>query len=95
METLIDSGRVVDLVLGVLILELSMAGLFREALRRRSGGRLLATQLLVGALPGAALLMALRTALTDGTWQGVAVWLGLSFILHLADLIVRARPPSS
>lgn len=91
MERLIASGRVVDLVLAVLALELVLAFLARGQLHALTRGRLSAVQLLVGALPGAAILLALRSALTGGPWQAIAGWLAVSFVLHLADLAARTR----
>ncbi|WP_439814962.1 hypothetical protein [Zavarzinia sp. CC-PAN008] len=78
---LVDSGHVVDLILAVLVLEVLALGLWRR--------RLMA--MLVAALPGACLLLALRCALTDAGWPWVALWLALSFPAHLLDL--WRRPP--
>lgn len=91
IDQLIGSGRVVDLILAVLALELVLAFAARKQLHTLTRGRLSPVQLLVGALPGAAILLALRSALTGGPWQAIAGWLAVSFVLHLADLAARAR----
>lgn len=44
-------------------------------------------------LSGICLLLALRAALTDAAPGAVALWLGLSFAAHLADLAARLRRP--
>ena len=52
-----------------------------RALKRRAP-----TTVLLTILPGAAMMLALRAALTGAEWQWVAVWLTVSLPLHLADL---------
>ena len=37
-------------------------------------------------LPGAAMMLALRAAITGASWHWVAIWLTVSLPLHLADL---------
>lgn len=91
LAAFIDSGRVVDLVLAVLLLELISAWLGRAWLTRRFNGRLTPGRLFIGALPGAAILLALRAALTGGDAAHIAGWLGLSFLLHALDLLARGR----
>lgn len=70
------SGRAVDLVLAFIALELAVL----VALGRSRITLLLAT------LPGAAMLLALRAALTGASWHWVALWLTVSLPLHFADL---------
>lgn len=91
LAAFISSGRVVDLILVVLLLELLASWLGRAWLARRFNGRLSPGRLLVGALPGAAILLALRTALIGGEAVHIAGWLGLSFLLHALDLLARSR----
>ena len=87
LQSLIESGRIVDLVLAVLALE--VAGL---ALWRRWRGRpMRLVAIAAAALPGACLLLALRGALTGAEAWWVALWLAASFPAHLLDL--RLRPP--
>jgi hypothetical protein len=82
MAEFFASGRVVDLVLAVLALEL-IALLWWK---RKAGRAQAALNALGALLPGACLLMALRASLTDAPWMWVAFWLALSFPIHLFDL---------
>ncbi|CAM3037782.1 hypothetical protein SPAN111604_00895 [Sphingomonas antarctica] len=43
-------------------------------------------------LPGALMMVALRTALTGADWRWTALALALSFPAHLADLFTGPRP---
>jgi hypothetical protein len=71
------SGHAVDLVLAFMVLE----ALFLIVIKKR---RVLTVVLTI--LPGAAMMLALRAALTGAEWQMVAIWLTVSLPLHLADL---------
>lgn len=85
MDELFASGRAVDIVLGVMVLEALVLGLF--------GGRPWVPRLaplLLTLLSGAAAMLALRAALTGSGWPAIAFFLVLSFLFHLADLTRRA-----
>ncbi len=71
------SGRAIDLVLLVLAIEAALIAWFAGA-RRWS--------LLVGLVPGAFLLLALRAALAQAPWQLVALLVAASLPAHLLDL---------
>jgi hypothetical protein len=77
METLFTSGHAVDLVLAVMAVE---ALILIFAMKRSM------LTVLLTILPGAAMMLALRAALTGAEWQIVAIWLTVSLPLHLADL---------
>ena len=87
MEAFLASGRIADLVLVVLALE-TAALLLMQHRRQGPPGSL---DILAAALPGAALVVALRVALTGGPWQGVAAALIAAFALHLIDLRLRLK----
>jgi len=87
MEDLISSGRVVDLILAVIVLE----ALFLSGLAVRLRWRLPIFGILMNLAAGAALLLALRSVLTDGGWPMTAGWLAAAFLAHLADLIDRVK----
>ncbi len=87
MSALFASGHAVDLVLVVLALELALIGIGR----RRRGVPVHRLNLVIAALPGLFLLLALRAALTGSGWPWVALCLAASFPAHLADLS-RRRP---
>lgn len=87
VQSLVGSGRIVDVILIVLALE--VVGL---ALWRRVRGRpIRLAAIAAAALPGACLLLALRGALTGAEPWWIALWLAVSFPAHLLDL--RLRPP--
>ena len=86
MNDLFASGRVVDLVLAVMVVEALALALYR-----RSTGRGLALIDVVAMLvPGACLLLALRTALAGADGVAIALWLTVALAAHLVDLYRRA-----
>lgn len=85
MSDLFASGRIVDGILMLMLVEIFVLALVRNKARR--GLSLYALMSNLGA--GAALLLALRAALTDHRWQMVALWLVIALIAHAADLGVR------
>ena len=72
MEALFQSGRVVDLILLLIVIEL-----------------LALADVLPYLLSGAALLVAVRVALTAGSWPLMALALLFAFAAHLYDLYRR------
>jgi uncharacterized membrane protein YjjP (DUF1212 family) len=85
MSELYASGRIVDILLAFLALEVVAWVLWR----RRQGLPIRAP--IRGLLPGILLLLALREALTGANWMWVALWLTVSLPAHLADF--WRRPP--
>ncbi|MCJ2136151.1 hypothetical protein MKK69_19205 [Methylobacterium sp. J-026] len=85
MEALFASGRIID---GILLLVAGEAILLAW-LRRRGGPPLPA--LLANLASGAALMLALRSALVAAGWINVAGWLLAGLVAHLADLGLRFR----
>jgi hypothetical protein len=85
MAEFFASGRVVDLVLAIVVVET----LVLVAWRLRTGGGLPVAALAVNLLSGAALMLALRAALVQAGWVWVAVPLCASFAVHLGDLALR------
>jgi hypothetical protein len=84
---LFATGRIVDLILGLVVLE--TIGLL--AVRRRTGRGVSAADLLPNLLAGACLLLAVRAALTDAGWTTVAACLLAALGAHGADLRRRWR----
>jgi hypothetical protein len=82
VQSLIESGRAIDIVLAVIVIE---AIVLIGAMRRPWLATLLAL------LPGACLLLALRAAVTGASWQWIALWVTLSLPVHLADLAIRTK----
>ena len=79
MTWLFASGHAVDIVLAVMLV---------EAIALIARGRA-ATTVVFALLPGALMLLALRGALVGAAWPWIALALGTSFPVHLADLRQR------
>ncbi|MEL6375342.1 MAG: hypothetical protein AAFR04_15400 [Pseudomonadota bacterium] len=87
LEALVSSGRIADLILALLALELLALAVYRW----RGGLRLRMRDVVPNTLSGASLVLALRVALTDGPVWALAAWLLAAFAAHLTDLALRAR----
>jgi hypothetical protein len=88
MASFFASGRIVDLVLAMVALE-TIALL---ALHRMTGRGPAPAAVIVTALSGVFLMLALRAALTGQDWTAVSLPLLGAFAAHLVDL--RMRWPS-
>ena len=87
MIELFRSGRIVDLILALVLLE-AIALVWLRA-KRGAGPGLLA---LGGNLAaGACLLLALRGALAGSDWRQTALWLLAALVAHAFDLYARWR----
>lgn len=82
-----ESGRVVDLILGLMVLEGAVLALHR----RRTGRGVPIGGLIAFLLAGACLLLALRGALVGAWWGWIALPLAGALVAHLADLRLRWR----
>jgi hypothetical protein len=82
---LVQSGRLVELVL--LLVALEAAALLFYRFRTGSGPEPLGLVLNLAA--GSALMLALRAALQEAGWTHVAAFLVLALAAHLADLARR------
>jgi hypothetical protein len=89
MSDLFMSGRIVDLILALLVVELVALYWYR----RMTGGGIPVLDILMNNLAGAGLLLALRAALTGGAWTTVAPWLLAAFAAHIADVVRRWPKP--
>lgn len=85
MQSLIESGRIVDIVLAVLVLEVILLAFWH----RRTGRGVAPFPAILNAGAGGSLALALRAALTDGGWQWVTLWLLCALVFHSADLTRR------
>ncbi len=91
LAELFASGRIINFIVLLLVLE-SVAVFAAQRLLKRSLGWLAIS---VGLCAGLALLLALRESLLGARWQAVAAWLAAAFVAHLFDLHIRlkgARP---
>jgi hypothetical protein len=91
VHELFASGRIVDLILGLMMLEALTLAAYRSVLGRGPG----AAQLSANLGAGACLLLALRAALTGAEWSVVAVALAAAGAMHVLDIRSRwsAREP--
>jgi hypothetical protein len=87
MSELFESGRIIDMLLVLLVMEAASLWAYRRISGRGVPSRPLAANLIAGAC----LLLALRAALTGSGWQGIGGWLAASLIAHLEDLRLRWR----
>lgn len=85
MQSLIESGRIVDIVLAVLVVEVVLLALWH----RRTGRGIAALPAVLNAGAGGSLALALRAALTDSGWQWITAWLLCALVFHTADLLRR------
>jgi hypothetical protein len=86
---LFSTGRIVDCIIALMILELFVLAVVHW--RTRSG--IAPLRLIVSLAAGAALLLALRAALLGAAWQNIAPWLILALAAHLVDLKMRWGGP--
>ena len=97
MGELFVTGRVVDLILGLVAVE----ALALAAYRRRTGRGIPLADLAANLLAGSCLLLAVRAALVSAWWGWTALALAAALLAHLADLArrwrgaARAEAPSS
>ena len=84
-ESLIDSGRIVDLMLAFIALEIAVIVWYR----RRTGRGIAWVPLVVNAGAGASLMLAVRAVATGGTTMVVALCLLSALGFHMADLALR------
>jgi UPF0716 family protein affecting phage T7 exclusion len=79
------TGRIVIFILALMLLELIVLII----VRKKTGRGLTTGALIVSLAAGAALLLALRSALTGQPWQSVAPWLIIALAAHVLDLKLR------
>jgi len=82
---LFASGRVIDLILLGILIELAIL----PAVLRRTGSQVPYRALLPNIVAGACLMLAVRLGLTDQPWQAIALALLLALLAHIVDLISR------
>jgi hypothetical protein len=93
VQTLFDSGRVIDLILVLMGVE----AIALAALYRLTGRGIQPVRLWSNLLAGAFLMLALRASLTGAGATTIGSWLTLGLVGHLMDLVLRwprnaARP---
>ncbi len=87
MAELFASGRIIDVVLALVMLE----ALLLLGLRARLGHGPSAGALLANLASGAALMLGVRAALTGAAWPLVALCLLAALAAHAGEMVVRFR----
>jgi hypothetical protein len=82
MADLFASGRLVDIVLILIVLEVVAIALYK----RNTGRGIALADLLPNILAGAFLLVALRVSLAGGGWAAVSGCLACAGIAHVVDV---------
>lgn len=85
MEQFFSTGLVADVILVLMVVE----GIALTLLYRAKGVGVEPGTLWINLAAGAALFLALRSALTGGDWQTTAMFLIAGLIAHAADLAAR------
>jgi hypothetical protein len=87
VSELFDTGRIVDLIIALTVVE----WLVFVAYHRRTGRGLPPMDLLVNLLSGLLILFALRAALVDAWWGWIALCVLGALLAHVEDLRRRWR----
>lgn len=85
MEEFIRSGRIADVILVAIAVEMAIVGLY---LWHRGQGLALMS-FAASSLAGGSLVLALRAVLRESGWLFVAIYLGAALLAHLADIALR------
>jgi len=87
MMDLIESGRIVDFILVLMVLEAAVIC----GVAWMSRHRLPTAGLLLNLGAGAGLLLALKALVTGSGWLVIGLCLSLALFAHLGDLVLRLR----
>lgn len=85
LEDLVSSGRIVDIMLAFVVVEVALLLLWR-ALR---GGGIPPSKLLINIGAGGSLMLALKAVFANADWTVVAGCLVLALVFHVSDLATR------
>ena len=87
MSSPVDQPLLIEIIIGLVALETVLL----TALWRLRGMGIAPGRILPTLAAGAFLLLALREALLDGPWHRIWLWLTLSLVAHVVDVIGRWR----
>jgi hypothetical protein len=90
LQEFILSGRIVDLMLALVALEI----LVISYLFSRQGRGIASWPMLLNIGSGASLMLALRVSLTGGQWPMLAACLVAALAFHVADMALRWEAPA-
>lgn len=89
LQNLVESGRIVDVMLAFIILEIVVLSIIRQ----RRGGGVAALPLIVNIGAGGSLMVALRFALAGHSWLAITACLLAALVFHVADIRLRWEAP--
>ena len=87
LPTLINSGRIVDIMVAFVVVEVIVLIIYRQ----RTGRGLPAVALLANVGAGGSLMLSLGAALKGMGATAIAACLVLSLVFHVTDLVIRWR----
>ena len=87
MEEWVRGGLAADIVLVVMAIEAVVVGLYL----RKIGLKSAVFGFFSALVAGACLVLALRSALSGGALGTIAVFLGLSLIAHVTEVVLKIR----
>ncbi len=87
MADLFATGRIIDIILALVVLELVTLSI----LNRTAGLALAMNRILPLIAAGVFLLLAVRAALSGASWETIALLLALALVSHLFDLMLRIK----
>lgn len=87
MIALLESGRLIDIILALMVIEAVALLVWR----RRTGRGLSSAAILLNVAAGACLMGALRAAIVGAGASWILGGLALALVMHMADLAVRLR----
>lgn len=85
LEDLITSGRIVDIMIAFVIVEI----VFLLIYERRTGRGVAPYSLLVNVGAGGSLMLGLRAVFSDADWTIIAACLVAALVFHTLDIIQR------
>jgi len=88
MDEFIRSGRIADIILVLLAVELAAVSFYLWRRRRR----LALMSFVASSLAGGSLVLAMRAILQESGWLFVAIYLAAALLAHVADLALRLLP---
>ncbi|MGD1982440.1 MAG: hypothetical protein PVF93_00890 [Chromatiaceae bacterium] len=91
IEELVTSGRIVDLMLIFILLEVVAI----QLIRRYTGAGIAILPLLTNIGAGGSVMLALRAQITGAGWHWVAILLLSALVFHVIDLWQRWERPAA
>lgn len=91
LESLITSGRIVDIMLLFVVIEAVLISLCSYRSKKLAS----ALPLMITIAAGASLMMAMRATFMASAWPIVAAFLLAAMVFHIVDLVARLKGPGN